>query len=168
MTHLARGLGPAGFWRPRRRKVLSSCAEAQEAISARLDGERSPRSWASIDVHIAACEACAHFQADAVALGQRLGLRAAKKAPDDLVATLVSVSRPLAGPGLVGTAPRRGQRGLSFGHVPTARLAGATLPALAAVAAVYLGAGWHPRVVPTRPPSPCTAGLVAHHVPLGP
>jgi anti-sigma factor RsiW len=152
----------------RRRRIRLTCTQAREAISTRLDGEGSPRSWPCLDAHIAACEDCFRFQADAMALGQRVGLRAAKKAPDDLVTALVWVYRPLPRPGLVGVARRRHQRGLGYGHVGTVRWAGATLPVLVALVAVSLGAGWHPSVVPTRPPSPCTAELLARHVPLGP
>ncbi len=155
-------------FRIRRRKTPLSCAEAREAISSRLDTERLPPSRASVDAHIAACEACARFEADAVALGLRVGLRAAKRAPDGLVAALVSAPRAVPRPGLVGAAQRRRYGSPGFGRFGRVRWAGATLPVLVASVAVSFGAGWHPRVVPTRPPSPCTAGLLAHHVPLGP
>lgn len=153
--------------RSRLGQAALSCAEARETISARLDGERFSCSTAALDAHIASCDECANFQTLAVDVAHRVALRAAKQAPDDLVAAVVSVYRPVPRPGLVGAARRR-RRGVSLGRVGTVRWAGATLPALLAFVAVSVGAGWHPRVVPTRPPSPCTAGLLAHHLPLGP
>jgi anti-sigma factor RsiW len=168
MTGWRRGGRRSGLRRrPRRGQVPLSCGEARETISARLDGEQLPRSRAALDAHIASCDECANFQTLAVDVAHRVALRAAKQAPDDLVAAVVSVYRPVPRPGPVGAARRR-RRGVSLGRVGTVRWAGATLPVLLAFAAVSVGAGWHPRVVPTRPPSPCTAELLAHHLPLGP
>jgi anti-sigma factor RsiW len=168
MTRLVRGARPLRFRRSSpKRKVALSCGEAQEGISTRVDGERLACPRTSLDAHITTCEVCAKFETEAVALGHRAGLRVAKRAPDGLVAALVSVSRPATPPGLVAAGRRRPLQGFGFRHV-SIRWARATLPVVIASVAVSVGAGWHPSLVPTRPPSPCTAGLPGYDLPVGP
>jgi predicted anti-sigma-YlaC factor YlaD len=147
--------------------VVVPCTEAREAISARLDGEQLPVSTASLDAHVAACGDCARFEADAVVLGARARLRAVKRVPDDLVAALMAVSKPAPQPVSVPLARRRQYRPSRFGSVRTVQWAAAMLPVLLAAAALSAGAGSQARLVPTRPPTPCTAGLVARQLPPG-
>jgi predicted anti-sigma-YlaC factor YlaD len=147
--------------------VVIPCTEAREAISARLDGEQLPVSGASLDDHVAACGDCARFEADAVVLGGRARLRAVKRLPDDLLATLMAISEPALQPVSVPLARRRQYRPSGFGTVRTVQWAAAILPVLLGAAALSAGVGSHARLVPTRPPTACTAGFVAHHLPPG-
>ena len=90
-----------------------------------------------------------------------------KRVPDDLVATLMAVSEPAPQPVSVPLARRRQYRPSGFGNVRTVQWAAAMVPVLVGAAALSAGMGSHARLVPTRPPTPCTAGLVAHHLPPG-
>ena len=142
--------------------MLFSCDEAQEAISARLDGERPPPAGAALDAHLVSCQACRSFESGAVALGRSVRLREPRPVPDNLVATLV----PLLGPeptGLWASVRKRRWGPPRYGlyWASTARWAGAVVPVALAVVGISLGVGSHPHLVPTRPPSPCTIGLVA-------
>ncbi len=156
--------------RPRRvrlriKRAIVGCEEAREAISARLDGEQSPFPVGPLDAHVVLCEACRDFEAAALAIGRRLSLRASRPVPDDLVETLVALMGPPQRPILVPLGRRRPGTGSGFGYGPTVRWAAAMLPAVVAAAAFSFGVGSHPRLVPTRPPSPCTIGLIARHIP---
>jgi hypothetical protein len=148
-----------------RKRAIVSCEEAREAISARLDGEQPPFSAASLDAHIVLCQPCREFEGAALAIGRRLRLRARRPVPDDLVETLVSLMSPPPRPILVPLGRRRSGAGSGFGYAHTARWAAAILPAALAATAISFGVGSHPRLVPTRPPSPCTVGLIARHLP---
>jgi predicted anti-sigma-YlaC factor YlaD len=147
--------------------VLVSCDEAQEALSARLDGERAPVAGPALEAHLASCPACRNFVTGAGALRCLARLREPRTAPDNLVATLM----PLLGPaptGLLASVRKRrwGPPRYGLGWAGKARWAGAVVPVALAVAGISLGVGSHPHLVPTRPPSPCTIGLVArqpHH-----
>ena len=149
--------------RSRKKRAIVSCDEAREAISARLDGERPPFPAHSLDAHLSTCQACREFEAAALALGRSVRLRATRPVPDDLVETLVALIGPSPRPVLISLVRRRS--GAGFGYASTARWAGAIVPAALAAAAISLGVGSHPHLVPTRPPSPCTIGLVARHLP---
>lgn len=143
---------------------MIACEEAQEAVSARLDHEPPPLAGPLVDLHLAKCPACREFEATALDIGRRARLRAPRPVPDDLVANLVG----LLGPAFPGLAPRRRWNGApSFGWASTARWAGALVPAAAAVTAISVGVGSHPVLVPSRPPTPCTISLVAHHLQRG-
>jgi hypothetical protein len=119
-----------------------------------------------LDAHVEACEACQDFEADAVAIGRRLRLRAPRPVPDGLVETLV----PLLGPS--GTTlvtlpftrrrPRGGSRRSRWAR--TAGWAGVMAPVVLAAVALAVGVGADPHLVPTRPPSPCTFALLERHV----
>jgi predicted anti-sigma-YlaC factor YlaD len=153
--------------RSRARAAAVTCEEATESISARLDGERHPLAEPALAQHLAGCPACRDFEADAVAIGRRALLRAPRPVPGDLMASLVPLLEP-SPTGLLATKRhRRRERPPSFGWTSTARWAGVLVPAITAVAAISLGLGSHPHLVPTRPPSPCTAGLVARHLRSG-
>ena len=95
-------------------------------------------------------------------LGRRARLRAPRQVPDDLLATLVPLLEPDR-PGLLAGARRHRQTTAGLGWVRTAGWAGAFVPAALVVAGICMGVGSHPNLVPTRPPSPCTVGLVARH-----
>ena len=64
--------------------MVTLCEEAQEAISARLDGERHPVAGAALEMHLGNCQACRGFEAEVVDLGRRAGLRSPRTAPEDL------------------------------------------------------------------------------------
>jgi hypothetical protein len=120
-----------------------------------------------LEHHLAHCQECRDFEMAAVALGRPARLRAPRPVPEDLVTKLVPLLEP-APLGLVAAVRRwrwreaPGSGWASGGWASTARWAGALAPAVAAVA-ISIGVGSHPHMVPTRPPSPCTVGLVAHH-----
>lgn len=151
--------------RRRRRKQIPAigCEDAQEAISARLDREWHPAQGAPLGAHLANCLACRDFDADIASLGRRAGLRSPRPAPAALVATLVPLVEAGRRPLLAGARLRRDGHGFGSGWARTVRWAVATVPAVVVFVALPLGVGSKPRLVPTRPPSPCTAGLVARH-----
>ncbi len=151
--------------RLRRKRAIVCCEEARETISARLDGEQPPFSAPSLEAHLVACQACQDFESAVLAIGRRLSLRASRPVPADLVETLVALMGPPPRPILVPLGRRRSGTGSGFGHGPTVRWAAAILPAALAATAISFGVGSHPRLVPTRPPSPCTIGLIARHLP---
>jgi anti-sigma factor RsiW len=153
--------------RSRARVVTVNCEEAKEAISARLDGERHPLTGPPLGSHLATCQACRAFEVDAVAIGRRALLRAPRPVPTDLVASLVQLLEPAPTGPLAVARRRHWERAPGFGLTSTACWAGALIPAATAVAAISLGLGSHPHLVPTRPPSPCTVGLVARHLQSG-
>jgi predicted anti-sigma-YlaC factor YlaD len=144
------------------------CGQAQEAVSARLDGEGFPLAEPDLDLHLAHCEACRRFQATAVALRRRARLREPRPVPDDLVARLAPLLEPAprGSRALVGFG-HRGRRRPGFGWVSRAQWVAAVVPAAVAVVGIYLGVGPSSHLVPTRPPSPCTIGLEARHGPGG-
>ena len=153
--------------RSRARAAVVTCEGAKESISARLDGERHPLAEPALAHHLAGCRACRDFEADAVAIGRRALLRAPRPVPGDLVASLVPLLE--ASPtGLLATKRHRHRaRAPSFGWTSSARWAAALVPAATAIVAVSVGVGSNPHLVPTRPPSPCTVGLMARHLPRG-
>ena len=61
-----------------------SCDEFQDALSARLDGERLPKGLddAGVDAHVAGCATCSAFLAGATAQHRALRVRAAEPVPD--------------------------------------------------------------------------------------
>jgi predicted anti-sigma-YlaC factor YlaD len=155
-------LGWPGRARSRGRSPVVGCDQATEAVSARLDRERLPLAEADLDLHLAHCEGCRDYETAAVALVRRARLREPRAVPGDLVARLAPLLEPAPRglPGLVARG-RRGRRP-RVGWA-TAQWAGAMVPAAIAVVAISLGAGSSSHLVPTRPPSPCTIGLVARH-----
>lgn len=150
--------------RGRRKSPPIGCEEAQEAVSARLDGEWHPSLGAALEEHLANCYACREFQADVASLERRGRLRSPQPVPEDSVATLA----PLLEPGrraLLASARRWHHHcGLGSGWARTVRWTVAVAPAVIVLVALPLGVGSRPRLVPTRPPSPCTLGLVARHL----
>ena len=145
----------------RRRSPVIGCEEAQEAISARLDQEWHRAVGAALDGHLVNCQACRVFKADAAGLGRRARLRSPSPCPG-LLATLT----PLLEPGrrtLLASARVAPPLRPGSGWARTVRWAGAMVPAVVVLVAFPLGVGSQPRLVPTRPPSACTLGLVARH-----
>jgi len=143
-----------------------ACQEAVEAISARMDGEALPVAARDLDAHLASCAACRHFAAEAVALGRQVRLRPARPVPVDLTPKLAALLEAPA-PALPREWKSRFARGAGPGWAGRAQWAGATMSVAFVALAISLGVGSHPRLVPTRPPSPCTVGLLAHHRPRG-
>ncbi|MGA3221122.1 MAG: hypothetical protein ABSE77_18940 [Acidimicrobiales bacterium] len=140
------------------------CEDAQEAISARMDREWHPALGAALEGHLASCHACWVFQADVASLERRGRLRSPKRVPEDLVATLAPLLEPGRRPRLARARPWRHEYALSAGWARTVRWTVAVVPAVIVFVALPLGVGSQPRLVPTRPPSPCTIGLVTRHL----
>lgn len=153
--------------RPGRHQAVVRCEDAQEAISARLDGERLLFPRPALDAHLVSCQACRDFEAGAVALGRQVRLRAPRPAPEDLLATLVPLLEPVGRSVFASVRQRRLDTGSRFSPVHAAGWAATTVPATLAAVAISLGVGTHPHMVPTRPPSPCTIGLIPRHLQHG-
>jgi predicted anti-sigma-YlaC factor YlaD len=150
--------------RLRGKGAVVRCEDAQEAISARLDGERHPVAGAALEMHLGNCQSCRDFEAEVVDLGRRAGLRSPRSVPEDLLAMLVPVLKPAPPPHFPSRRRRRWEQGYRPGWARTAQWAGAIVPAVLVSVALPLGLGSQPRLVPTRPPSPCTIGLIARHL----
>ena len=144
--------------------VVVRCEDAQEAISARLDGERHPVPGAALEMHLGNCQACRDFEAEVLDLGRRAGLRSPRAVPEDLLAMLVPVLKPASPPHFPSLRPRRWEQGYRPGRARKAQWAVAIVPAVLVSVALPLGLGSQPRLVPTRPPSSCTIGLIARHL----
>jgi anti-sigma factor RsiW len=143
---------------------VNRCEDTQEAISAGLDGEPHPALGAALEVHLANCQACRDFEADVVNIGRRARLRAPRAVPEDLMAMLAPLLEPAPRPRFPPLRPRRWEQDCRPGWARSVRWVGALLPAVLVSVALPLGLGSQPRLVPTRPPSPCTVGLVARHL----
>jgi predicted anti-sigma-YlaC factor YlaD len=150
-----------GGWRTGHATV--GCEQAREAISAGLDSEGSPVAGPALAAHLTGCRSCRDFEASAADIGRRARLHTARDVPEDLVARLSPLLRPAPRP-LAALAGLRG-RGGRPARLSSARWAASLLPGALAVAALSLGVGAHPHLVPTRPRSPCTIGLIAHPSP---
>jgi predicted anti-sigma-YlaC factor YlaD len=146
-----------------RRRAVLTCAQARDDISARLDGEPMAAPPDAVEAHLAVCAPCARFAARASALGRHLWLRTAKRPPDTLLATITAAGVMGSGPGWRTGAGRRGLArwadAPALPYARTARWASATVPAALGLAGLLVGVGTHPHLVPTRPSTPCTAGL---------
>jgi predicted anti-sigma-YlaC factor YlaD len=148
-----------------RKRPPVACTDAQEAISAELDGERPPLSRPDLEAHLSHCEVCRYFETSVTSIGRSARLQSAVPVPEGLVASLLP---------LVGAAPRRAwgwprtspgpERRRSI-WARAAQWAGAMAPAIVASVALPLGVGTHPHLVPDRPPSKCTIGLSARYRP---
>jgi predicted anti-sigma-YlaC factor YlaD len=161
---VTRGARRPAAGRLRRQSPLITCKEAQEAISACLDREWHPALGAALEGHLAICHACRGFQADAASLELQGRLRSPKPVPEDLVATLESLVKPGRRPLLAAVRRWCHEHGLSSGCARTVRWTVAAVPVVVVSVALPLGVGSPPRLVPTRPPSPCTVGLVTRHL----
>ena len=107
--------------------TMASCSAVREALSARLDGEPLGMPAEAVDLHLAACPACAAWDDDAAAVTRRVRLAAAPEVPDLTAAVLAALPRELPG---VGAAART-------------RLADAAVRlALLAVAVAQAGLAW--------------------------
>ncbi len=148
------------------RKVPVTCEAASEAISARQDGEALPIASTDLGAHLARCPACRDFEAQVARLSRSAALTSARPIPEGLVAALTAMAEP-SRRGFAWTSRRPPLLGARSRWASRVQWAGATVPALVAVVAISLGAGSHLHLVPTRPPSPCTAGLAVHHASRG-
>ncbi|HWR48792.1 MAG TPA: zf-HC2 domain-containing protein [Pseudonocardiaceae bacterium] len=70
------------------------CAQCQEALSARLDGEVSAVDWGAIDAHLAMCAVCRRFAAKATRLTSLVHTVVAAPELDVLEAILREESGP--------------------------------------------------------------------------
>jgi anti-sigma factor RsiW len=148
-----------------RRRPPIACEEAQEAVSAGLDGERPALSRPVLEAHLAVCEVCRHFGADAAAIGRSARVLSTVPVPGGLVASLLPLVEPAPRRRSVRLRGAGGRAGRRSPWARTAQWAGAMAPAIVAAVALPLGVGAHPHLVPDRPPSTCTAGLAARHRP---
>lgn len=140
------------------------CDDVRLAVSARLDGEVGHVPDAILEDHVAVCEGCRIFRAEAVWLTRQLRLRVPKPAPDGLVPLLVSL-RAAEPPAAAGPSPSRPfLRRSRNGWLRITQWTGAGVPALIAIPALALGAFGHPHIAASHVPTPCTFSLLAHHV----
>jgi predicted anti-sigma-YlaC factor YlaD len=159
------------FDRRTRPKPGLSCRHAQEAISARQDGEPLPVRMAALDAHFTVCPACRALR-DRVAStlpDQRLSLRTSRTPPPALIRDLVALLEPPPF-GAAQVARRRGRMRRATGRRSLARATqwtAATAVVVVAAIALPIGAGAHPRLVPSRQPTTCTAGLDRRQHPAG-
>ncbi len=103
------------------------CTRVEEAISARLDGEDPAMADEVIDAHVARCERCARYAAEAGEQQRRMRVRPSPAVPDLTGAILSAIPD--------GAAPRAPV--MIGGHAIKARTA---VVAAVAVVAVALGA----------------------------
>jgi len=136
-------------------RTVVACGLAREAISALLDGERSPIDGATVRAHLDSCSACRDFESQVPFLTRRGLLRRFEPAPDLAAEILESL-----GTG-VHRADRRNDPRRREHRRRAMQWAVATLPICAAVPALALGTFTHPHIVPSRAPTPCTVSL--HH-----
>jgi predicted anti-sigma-YlaC factor YlaD len=151
----------------RRSRSLLGCEAAQEALSARLDGEWSPVNGLVLDDHLAHCGHCRSYESSASEIKKQTRLRVPTPLADDLLATLIPLLTPVGQNAFPRAFRRARQLRYELTHVRGARWAAAVLPAIVATVAISSGVGSQPHFVPTRPPSPCTEGLVAKQLPSG-
>jgi hypothetical protein len=147
---------PSALFAERDRSQIS-CQRICEALSARLDGERSLLGPEQIEDHLGRCRRCREFESSSAELARRVAMRAARPAPPSLVGHLVSgldgpVSGRLSGhDGLEGTSAQRPRT--------RAKWVAAVAPVAVAVSALPLGLSIHPKVTPTHVRTPCTIWL---------
>ena len=67
------------------------CTECREALSARLDGEESPRESSAVDAHLVTCPDCSQFSDDAARLTELARSALATHAPDVSMKVLSTV-----------------------------------------------------------------------------
>ena len=147
-------------------RAAVDCDAASEAISARLDGEELPIAGRDLDDHLAGCPACRDFEAQVANLGRQVALMSARPMPEGLVAVVAAMVEP-SHRWLEWTSRYLPLAASRSGWARRLQWAGGTLPAVVAVVAISMGAGSPLHLVPTRPPSPCTAGLSGHHASRG-
>ena len=117
-----------------------------------------PLPAADLDAHLAGCPACRDFEAQVATLGRQVALTSARPMPEGLVAVVAAMVEP-SHRWLEWTSRYLPLAGSRSGWASRLQWAGGTLPAVVAVVAISMGAGSPLHLVPTRPPSPCTAGL---------
>jgi predicted anti-sigma-YlaC factor YlaD len=150
-----------------RKRPPIACADAQESISAGLDGERPPLSRPVLEAHLATCEVCRYFGTNVTGIGRSARVRSTVPVPEGLVASLLPLVEPTPRRAWVRLRAGRRREGRRSTWARTAQWAGAMAPAIAAAVALPLGVWTHPHLVPDRPPSTCTVGLAARHRPSG-
>jgi len=75
------------------------CRTCREALSAALDGEATPTERAAVDDHLATCDECRAWSADAAQVHRLVRLRPAEAVPDLAPAILARAHPPNAGRG---------------------------------------------------------------------
>ncbi len=78
------------------------CADAREAISARLDDEELPGEVVALDVHLAGCVDCRHHVDRAAHVTRLTRTRAVEAAPDLVAAVLAAAPPPPRRTGAAG------------------------------------------------------------------
>jgi anti-sigma factor RsiW len=141
--------------------IESPCDRARQAMSARLDGERTDIPGGEVEAHLADCPDCRLFAAGSIGLTGTGGLAASRQAPDALQEHLaLELART------VGSAPRsRARRPRTVRADPTWRRrlpwVGALTPAALAAVFVPLGALSSPHEIPSHVSTPCTVSLTS-------
>lgn len=152
------------WWQPGRGEHWASlsCDSVRDAISARLDSEHSGAGSKPVDAHLATCEYCQRFEAEATALTRQAGLQASRPAPDALKSLLAAELAQTVGPPSPRATRRAPQVRPAIGLRHSARWAGALAPAAVVAIAIPLGALRGPMGHPTHPKTPCTVHLTSH------
>jgi RNA polymerase sigma-70 factor (ECF subfamily) len=134
-----------------------SCELARESVSVRMDGERPAAPRRALAAHLATCRDCRAFEAGASTLAERrLSVRAPRPVPTDLAASL-ALLLPTGSTVAAVRPPTQRRRAIRWRRA--SQWAAAVTMAVAAVVAFPLAASSHPRMVPSRQPTPCTASL---------
>lgn len=135
-----------------------TCEQAQEAISARFDGEPAPVDEDAVTDHLEACGSCRSFESSLADLGRRFRVRSTISAPPVLISRLQeSRADQLVGRRRVVWERHQWSR--------VARWAVALSPALLVVVLISVGADasqLHP--APDLTHTQCNTYLVSHHL----
>lgn len=157
-------MSPTALWpSPKRRGAVPAlpCAEAREAVSASLDSETSPWPESAVARHLGQCPLCRSFLREVQVLPRPPRLHGPKPVPAHLTQSLLPLVARVGGARPIGRTwgRHRPSHYPIFGPRLSVRWLATLLPALAVVGAVSSGAVSSPKLVPARPPSPCTIGL---------
>ena len=129
----------------------------------RLRASRDPRGKARS--HLATCDDCQRFEAEATALAGFVNLQASRRAPESLKELLAGELARTVGPPPLQTRPRLWRPRPAIGWRRGVQWVGALAPAAAVAVVVPLGVLSSPMGHPTHPSTPCTAHLTSHLTP---
>ncbi|MGA2529686.1 MAG: zf-HC2 domain-containing protein [Acidimicrobiales bacterium] len=134
------------------------CSTVREYISASLDGEATDELSLEAARHLSSCRGCRDFEQTAAVLTRQLRIHVLEATPDLSEEILRKISAKACTTAPIRPARRRRAARPSW---PT-RWAAAVVPLALALSGLSSSAFAHPRIVPTHPPTSCTAAL-RHH-----